>query len=138
MYSVGLPLGGGSMVSVLSVTGEVRIMKSQVSRGFHFAVHPADEYSFPPNRFPGVSPWMQFRFIALRDGAMLFFPYWPLVAATAILPVYVFVKWLRRKPVQNVCNKCGYDLRASKIVCPECGEKIDLGTHEGKDVVKSA
>jgi hypothetical protein len=53
-------------------------------------------------------------------------PYWAVVLSTAILPLHwVGKKWRRaRRIMNNQCLGCGYDLRASKDRCPECGTAI--------------
>lgn len=54
-------------------------------------------------------------------------PLWNLLfisAVTAILPALLLRRILRRRRWNgpNCCTYCGYDLRASPMRCPECGE----------------
>ncbi len=56
-------------------------------------------------------------------------PYWWLILFTLITPCGWLSVWLRRRRQQRpaaagCCLKCGYDLRASKERCPECGTAI--------------
>ena len=50
-------------------------------------------------------------------------PYWFIVAATFILPSQAMGRWLndRRRQAAGRCRQCGYDLRATRERCPECG-----------------
>lgn len=54
---------------------------------------------------------------------IIYFPNWLPVLLTAILPCVVFVQRLRqcRRRRSGLCPFCGYDLRATPDVCPECG-----------------
>jgi hypothetical protein len=52
----------------------------------------------------------------------IFIPHWALAIFTAILPAFAFVRFLQnRNRHDNLCPKCGYDLRTTPGRCPECG-----------------
>jgi hypothetical protein len=51
---------------------------------------------------------------------------WPCVGvasglATILIPVLVDALIAYRKRMEGLCRRCGYDLRASPVRCPECG-----------------
>ncbi len=51
--------------------------------------------------------------------------YWFLFAASA-LSAFLIWKLVPRRPAKGACSRCGYDLRASKNTCPECGNAFEL------------
>jgi hypothetical protein len=53
-------------------------------------------------------------------------PDWFYILLGLILPTcWVLQRWRRRRHYRDgLCPACGYDLRASKDECPECGAKI--------------
>ena len=59
---------------------------------------------------------------------LVYMPYWMPITAAAVLPAAWFVTYRfgtsRRRLKQGLCLHCGYDLRASKERCPECGTHI--------------
>ena len=70
--------------------------------------------------------------LSLRTGwtyQTIALPYWALLPPFLILPAYWRLQlWKRRRRHARIqhglCTGCGYDLRASKDRCPECGTPI--------------
>ncbi len=56
-------------------------------------------------------------------------PFWFLLAAPALLLIWLLYRALqrRRHQIAGHCPACGYDLRASPQRCPECGRAVDGG-----------
>lgn len=68
-----------------------------------------------------------------RGGAFEYWvaaPCWMVAAATSLLPILSVIRFLkrRRRLQTGCCTHCGYDLRASKDRCPECGTLIPQKT----------
>ena len=61
-------------------------------------------------------------------------PTWALCILTLLLPTLWFGQtWKKRHRVKDgLCPTCGYDLRASKDRCPECGTPIPVQTASEK------
>lgn len=58
-------------------------------------------------------------------GVRLWIPFWLLASLAAVLPIlWMKAIWSDRRFGRvhlGLCSRCGYDLRASKDRCPECG-----------------
>jgi hypothetical protein len=65
---------------------------------------------------PGL--WTNHRLIVI--------PYWAPALLFAILPAIGLIRWSLGigRFAKGMCPKCGYDLRASGDVCPECGSNV--------------
>jgi hypothetical protein len=107
--------------------------------GWYWTSGPVEERPYSYSYLPDHGVW-----IARDDGERghgewestrgLRIPYWPLVSVFSILPF----AWLRRKrrhrwlTRRGLCPACGYDLRATRDRCPECGtaaaKSLDSGT----------
>ena len=63
----------------------------------------------------------------IERGRLLAIPMWFPLSICLILPIMWLCRRLtnRRRLAANFCAACGYDLRASKDKCPECGAGIE-------------
>lgn len=61
--------------------------------------------------------WLQMRAVIV--------PHWLLASVFLVLPIGSLRGARRQKP-EHACTSCGYDLRASKDRCPECGAAIQV------------
>jgi hypothetical protein len=55
-----------------------------------------------------------------------FVPHWFVIGLTMILPAILLVRSIRtrRRNRSGLCLTCGYDLRSSPALCPECGTAV--------------
>jgi hypothetical protein len=67
-----------------------------------------------------------FHYRVTSDSHVLWLPDYAVAAASLVLPAYwaTALLWKRRLRQHGLCPTCGYDLRASKECCPECGTPI--------------
>ena len=56
--------------------------------------------------------------------AEVILPHWSLAIVFGILPAIWTVRRMRARPAAGKCHRCGYDLRASRDRCPECGTPV--------------
>jgi hypothetical protein len=67
-------------------------------------------------------------------------PYWFILLLTAIMPAARLIGWRRRRARRlrmafGLCQRCGYDCRATPERCPECGTTLVMAAtpaREGK------
>ena len=66
----------------------------------------------------------RFEYDDSHDGSWeVIVPFWPTVLFCSALLWFLPLRRRKRKKL-GLCLKCGYDLRASKDRCPECGEEF--------------
>ncbi len=90
-----------------------------------------EEFSFPPGsniavflerplgNFEGSDPPRP----GLTAGGGFEVSLWPLVFLASVLPAMWLIQYRRgaKRAASGHCHRCGYDLRATPDLCPECG-----------------
>jgi hypothetical protein len=113
------------------VAGPGRYEAFPRQKGRLFTVGPADPYRLEAAEFDiahaqrtRLAPDFRYRSTARVRLAVI--PHADAVGFTALLPLIATVYLLRRRRLlqPGLCPICGYDLRASKDRCPECGTQI--------------
>lgn len=57
-------------------------------------------------------------------------PYWGLLLLAGVVMLWINARWVRRRVLarrrraRGLCSSCGYDVRANRTQCPECGAAI--------------
>lgn len=102
--------------------GRSRLAGTSWGGDFNRAAPRLDRISFKRQEsFDNVSgASVTFRLVGTR----LWVPYWLVFIVTIFAPVYFLVRRSPRPAGSIPCRNCGYDLRASKNRCPECGIPI--------------
>jgi len=93
--------------------------------GFGTAWFPNRVDSPDPTKGSRSAP--RFSFLSNGSDMQLVLPMWPITTLALIIVTVSFsVAFRQRKRKKlGLCLKCGYDLRASKDRCPECGTEFD-------------
>jgi hypothetical protein len=96
-----------------------RAKASMSMRGFYFYDEASTGYPYLP---------------AVRWFRMVSISFWPIILVSAILPAtwtYRYLQTRRRRPLTEACRVCGYDLRATRDRCPECGAACKAASPAG-------
>ena len=99
-----------------------------------WATPPGGWYECPADRVY-VPEWKSLGFGTSHGNPPVFIPYWSICLLT-VIPPYGWFRMYRQNRLgrrKGLCPRCGYDLRASKERCPECGTAIPTQSQTVKD-----
>jgi hypothetical protein len=129
----------GTSVTLASVTAHSPASLPYVSpQGFHWTSGPRlSRMYFSERRWlgfglPRTDNWVDPLLGTTNSRSTVLIPYWFLILLTSILPALFAIFAIRthrarvreKRSRLGLCQTCGYDLRASKDRCPECGSPI--------------
>jgi hypothetical protein len=125
-----LPPHGG--VSFLSSGGRFTLsmyagVEGMVGGFQHLSQSPFDFDDQTARWYLSYHNWLGFGFgPGFADAGPIIVPYWSVALFTCALPPWLFLsgRKSRQRQTLGLCPSCGYDLRASKERCPECGTVI--------------
>jgi hypothetical protein len=103
-------------------TAEKKTENSRIYPGVRFTW---DHKQFPMSHLGGPYGGP---FLMVLDFGMvrsLLISRWLLLLASFPLPTFWIIRRLRRRPLAGFCKVCGYDLRASRDRCSECGTPME-------------
>jgi hypothetical protein len=119
----------GEIVFIRTNAWALGIMSKEPPKGWH---RTTSQYASMPAQFaPKEFPVFSVRFVWQRvappfggePGLIIALPTWvPFLLLSIVAVVPAVRPWRRhRRRKRGLCEKCGYDLRASPERCPECG-----------------
>jgi hypothetical protein len=91
-------------------------------RDAFYSPNPADTYD--PDHPEKLAAFQR---VIEHDQKMLILDFWPCLALVGFVPAVAVIRiagraYLRRRALRLThCQRCGYDLRATPLRCPECG-----------------
>ena len=108
----------------------------------YFTVHPARRILVAGSRrmyggFGAIhdcppEEWSNLPRSHIEEIVAMWAPSWFVPLISALLPARWGYVWMREKKRKRrgLCTQCGYDLRGSREICPECGRAIARTTGE--------
>jgi hypothetical protein len=93
----------------------------EIDLAWRFSSQPPDDVDAPQTT--SLCARLGFEKYDAPGGGIVTAPIWAIVLVAALLPFASVVSLVRRRRARRkgLCPACGYDLRATRDRCPECG-----------------